>query len=72
MVVIFFRVIKTGQEEVARFELVDGKIKVSGQQSYSSLLFGDTALDDLDSVKELMRGAPERYDGAYLRASFQE
>jgi len=60
-----------GQEEVARVTL-DGPLEIDGAGRLADTMLEDVDRSDRDAVLEVMRLAPERFDGAYLRATFEE
>jgi len=64
MVVIFYQTTTGGGAEVARVNLVDGRLE--GPKTYVDLL-----LSAGQQPAEAMKQAPSRFNGSYLRAKFQ-
>lgn len=66
----------SGQDVVATIALQGAEIVYTGAESYVQLLFDRGQLEQgaeaVEAVREAMRLAPYRFDGAYLRASYEE
>lgn len=70
MVVTFYRTTESGSKERGRVTYENGKLE-SKDKGLLRLLFANGD-DTPEKIEAAMRGAPRRFDGAYLRASFSE
>lgn len=63
----------SGQEVVATITLEGEKVRYRGHPTYVNLLFDHGELDQgVEAVRAAMQNAPHRFDGGYLRASYEE
>jgi hypothetical protein len=67
--VLFYLTVSTGQQLVCVIESVDGQVMVHGQRAYAESLLNK--VDGGAILSEVLRDAPRRYDGFYLRAEYQ-
>lgn len=72
--VTFYRTKVGGQEIVGTVTLDGGKVVSGGDDGKDllALLLDSVDRSDEDAVRKAMRQAPERFDGAYLRAAYDE
>jgi|OM-RGC.v1.034109557 hypothetical protein len=70
----FYKTIPEGQHEVAVISLEDGVFMQSGEmvEGIERILLSDVDRDDTAAVLKAMKDAPRRFDGAYLRATYEE
>lgn len=68
--VIFYRTTATGQREVARISYGQGGLRYEGVEATAMLqmLLGDLDPRTPNGIRDAIRNAPIRFDGAYLRA----
>jgi hypothetical protein len=72
--VTFYETTLEGQQAVGAVTFEDGKPTGSGDDGKAllDLLLDGVDRSDRDAVLEAMRLAPERFDGAYLRAAYED
>lgn len=70
--VTFLKTTARGQDVLVTIALTDRGIAVEGPSYMADRLFQGINRGDREAVLAVMRDAPRKFDGAYLRASYEE